>query len=355
MPNSSLLLIFSAILSIFLILILERELIKTSMALAYSSPDHFAYNVMKGPGYLAVVAGEVIHIVKCVPVEVKIQHGGACFNQLQVERNNETWFMTPRTHILIKRGTQVPCSHTLPAYYKIDGFWYKILPRPIETIAPSIMQTYTKSNWEYKQPASLAVSGIYTDKDLTKLRERIIFPLERPALLNTLARGMTGQTVYSHGDNILNLFDEDAYERIVESAWSKIWGKFLTFGTVSAGFIAIMLIVQFIKLLIDTVIRGYTLHRIYGWSIHLVGAIFASITALLVHLGNRNDEERTPPRPSVDPEVQETPLLDRTKPPPMIQSATAPSTVSPTQRMYPGVNTTLSPEQNAQFMHQLGC
>ena len=87
------------------------------------------------------------------------------------------------------------------------------------------MQTYTKSNWEYKQPASLTVRGIYTDKDLTKLRERIIFPLERPALLNTLTREITGQTVYSHGDNILNLFDEDSYEWIVEGAWSKIWGK----------------------------------------------------------------------------------------------------------------------------------
>ena len=55
--------------------ILERELIKTSMALAYSSPDHFAYNVMKSPDYLTVVDGEVINIVKCVPLEVKIQHG----------------------------------------------------------------------------------------------------------------------------------------------------------------------------------------------------------------------------------------------------------------------------------------
>ena len=74
-----------------------------------------------------------------------------------------------------------------------------------------------------------------------------------------------------------------------------MWSKFMTFGTISAGVIAIIMILQFCKLLIDTVIRGYTLHSIYGWSIKLLGAIFSSITSLLIHMGTSSDIEKILP------------------------------------------------------------
>ena len=187
---------------------LEREVIKNSLSIAVISPDEFAYSLIKGPGYMSVVAGEVVHVVKCLPVEVTIDHGENCYNQLQVSRNNETWYMSPRTHILLKRGTQIPCSHLLPSYYKINEVWYKIMPRPLEAIAPSIIQSQMVNDWEDKSPASLATSGIYTEKDLKKLRERINFPMERPALLNVLARGMSGIPLSETDDSIINLFDE---------------------------------------------------------------------------------------------------------------------------------------------------
>ena len=50
---------------------------------------------MKRPGHMAVVAGEVVHIVKFVPVEIKMKHGDGCFAVLQVTRNNQTFFLTP--------------------------------------------------------------------------------------------------------------------------------------------------------------------------------------------------------------------------------------------------------------------
>ena len=76
------------------------------MSIATQAPDGFAFDLMKGPGYMAVVAGEVVHIVKCVPVEIKMKHGDTCFAELQVTRNNQTFFLTPRTHVLKTRGTE---------------------------------------------------------------------------------------------------------------------------------------------------------------------------------------------------------------------------------------------------------
>ena len=223
---------------------------------------------------MSVIAGEVIHIVKCMSVEVTIEHGERCFNQLQVTRNNETWYVTPRTHILVKRGVQVPCSNLLPSFYKINEVWYKIMPSPTETLPHSIIQSQLVNDWEYKSPTSLASSGIYTEQDLSKIRDRINFPMERPAMLNSIARGMSGIPTSHPDDSIINLIDEKTLERLAEGTCNKVWSKFMSIGTASAGFIGLLLIAQFIKLLIDTIIRGYTLQKVYGWSIHLIGAIF---------------------------------------------------------------------------------
>ena len=84
-----------------------------------------------------------------------------------------------------------------------------------------------------------------------------------------------------------------------------MWNSFITFGTLSAGFIGVIIIFRMTKLIADTIIHGYALHTIYGWSIHLLVAIWSSVTNLLLHLGkankqgnNGNEEIRRPPESS---------------------------------------------------------
>lgn len=38
--------------------------VENSLALAVLCPDEFAYQMMKGPGCMAEVTGEVIHVIK---------------------------------------------------------------------------------------------------------------------------------------------------------------------------------------------------------------------------------------------------------------------------------------------------
>jgi len=51
------------------------------MRLAIHFSDEFANQIKKGPGYMAVISGEVVHIIKCTPVEVKIRHVKECYQQ----------------------------------------------------------------------------------------------------------------------------------------------------------------------------------------------------------------------------------------------------------------------------------
>lgn len=279
---------------------LESRLMQNALSIAARSPDIFAYHFMKGPGYMALLAGEVIHIIKCVPVEVKIAQTQECYEQLPVIRENVTYFLTPQTHILLREGTQITCNTLAPSMYHLEGAWYKILPKPIETLPPTVMKPQTKPTWKYVSPGAIAMSGIYTQADLDELRDHIMFPAERPAVINTVVRGIMGRSTLLSGGSISNLLDEASIQKIAVSAWHKFWGKFLIFGNVSAGLIGIYLCMRIVKLILDTLVHGYVLHTVYGWSLYLVGAIWDSLTQLLLHLGKKKSKK---------PDIQAVPIL----------------------------------------------
>ena len=266
---------------------LEQQVLRNSLTIATQLPDEFAYHLMKGPGYMAVVAGEVVHIVKCIPTEIKIRKTKECYLQLPITRGNQSLILSSRTHIIMKGGVQVDCNPIIPLMYRLDESWYRLTPAPIEAMFPTIMNPMTKPTWKYVQPGSLATSGIYTEEDLNNLRDHIMFPAERTAVLNTIARGVSGQPTLHQGISLTNLLDEESLNKIVDSTWNKMWSTFLTFGTASAGILGVFLIARGIKLAIDTIIHGYALHTIYGWSLYLLGSIWDSVTNLLLHLGRQ--------------------------------------------------------------------
>ena len=57
---------------------------------------------------------------------------------------------------------------------------------------------------------------------------------------------------------------------------------------ISSGIIMTLVICQFIKIIIDLIIRGCALHELYGWSMKLLGAFFSLVTHLLVVLNKEN-------------------------------------------------------------------
>lgn len=96
-------------------------MLKNHLAIATKSPDELAYYLMNEPGYMAVITGEVVHIIKCVSTEVKVRHVKECYMELPVSRGNKSFFLAPKTHILTKTGLQISCNRMIPAMYHIDN------------------------------------------------------------------------------------------------------------------------------------------------------------------------------------------------------------------------------------------
>ena len=75
--------------------ILEPQVFRNTLAFAIQSPDKFAHYLMEVPGYMSVIAGDVVHIVKFIPVEVKYRKTEECYPQLPVFRENQSFLLSP--------------------------------------------------------------------------------------------------------------------------------------------------------------------------------------------------------------------------------------------------------------------
>ena len=143
---------------------------------------------MKGPGYMSVIAGEVIHIAQCISVEVKYRKTEECYLELPVFRGNQSFFPSSRTHILTKSCIKTNCNSFLPPMHLFGETWIKLLSNPVESIAQTIAKPLIKATWKYSNPSSLATSLIYSQSDLDKLRDHIVFTVEKSSILNTIDR-----------------------------------------------------------------------------------------------------------------------------------------------------------------------
>jgi len=172
---------------------------------------------MKGPAYMAVTTREAVQIIKCIPVEVIIRKTEECYAELPVTVRNHSFFLTPKSRIITKIGNEKECSIELPTLYRIEDTWVQLTPNiQVRQIPPQQLKPMAALTWRYLTPGSLATSGIYSEADIEKLRSHIMFPAEKPALLNAIARGLTGHSMNTEGISVYNLLDENSLNRIVE-------------------------------------------------------------------------------------------------------------------------------------------
>lgn len=167
-----------------------------------------------------------------------------------------------------------------------------LTPKPAAVMPPQTIELLTKPTWKCIHTEHLAENGIYSTVDLSRLREHIMFPIEQPTLINNFAKAAAGHRVPPSRISITNLLDDNTFDFITKSTSEKIFEGFLQFGSpLTAGLIGIWIVIKIVMIVADTLIHGYALHTVYGWSIHLLGAVFSSITNLLLHLVGQPTEE----------------------------------------------------------------
>ena len=141
---------------------------------------------------------------------------------------------TKNVYILVKTGTIVDCDTIIPPYYKIDESWINLLPKPrmVEKNITTFKSRISR-DWEPEKLNSLATSGIYSQQDLEKFEERLLFPLEKKAIVNTITR-ITQSSSSVKEDFMKNLLTETTLTNIAENTGKKIVEKYEEYGMITS-------------------------------------------------------------------------------------------------------------------------
>lgn len=132
---------------------LERKALQTMLAISTISPAEFAYTYMASPGFTAVQLGEVVHVIKCVPVETTVRHTNKCYKEMAVTYNNKSVFLTPRSRLVQQYGTEVDCDNIVTSQFRLDGQWYALgkmthqVPDPL-ALTPEPISEWSVSTWD---------------------------------------------------------------------------------------------------------------------------------------------------------------------------------------------------------------
>lgn len=261
----------------------ERQNLKTMLSLAYIAPNVFAYEYMRKPGFTAVQAGEVIHLVQCVPVPVTPRENTECTIEYPVLWQNESFFVTPRNHLLQRKGTPVPCSSHLTPEYQFGNQWYSLNLNMMKTVEPKQLSPKKRQQWNDLNLGNLMTAGIYTYDQIAKLRKQIMFSHERRAMGERIMGALNNEQVDTRGIASGFLLDKQVIAKTVKDFWLKTWGWMRFAAEFSSVFMTIYLIIRILIYIGNSVLRCKVLHSLFGTSFYLLGSLFSGLFGYMVH------------------------------------------------------------------------
>jgi hypothetical protein len=261
----------------------ERKSLQIMITQAMSNPVEFAYDYYHGPGYTAIVKGEVIYLVKCHPTPVTIRETQKCYNSLPVLVNNQSMFLTPRTRIMTPVGEEVECISAVPSGFFILGKWYFSQSKLIHQEAPNEVRPNTRLVWHYNDAHELAKSGIYSDQELEKLRKQLLAPITKEAITSVISQVLDGSSIAPTDLSFHKLIDQASLEVIASDILDKFWGWMRFVGNWTSGCIGVYVVWKFLKYLFDVILNTKILYDMFGWSISLVASVSTAISKYIIH------------------------------------------------------------------------
>lgn len=267
--------------------LVHREVIKNRLLMAPLTPNAVSSIIKQQLGYVGRVLGEVLYIMKCTPKVVHIRRTDSCYHELPITVNNESFFMTPLTHLIQKYAEQVECSAATPPLYYIDEKWVGLTPHPVIQHAPTILTIEEEIKLEFKPIQPLGSSGLYTQEEIAKVQKTLMFGRERAAVENIIVRKIAGRETDSQGYSTVHLFDAQEIKKLAVSTLTQVWGWFTDVGMVMSGFIGFYVILRILKYIIGVVLNGFALYKTVGCGIAVLASLWNTLAMLILHKHNK--------------------------------------------------------------------
>lgn len=275
---------------------LERMTLYNKLNVARYHPHTLGNLIDNEPGYMSVVAGEVMYVTKCQMVSVQVRKVHSCFNNLPILYNNKSLFMEPFSRIIMNTSMEIPCSPVTPPMYRVEQNWYTMNPFMSKAFNPNVIKPkMSPSSWKYENLHDLMVSGIYSADSMDKYREFMNFPLVRLEANSFITAKLTHSSAYIDSDmNGIDLIGMDTIRNTGKELIKDLLGWASSIGIFGGFMWIIIMCYKIITKLCSTAVNGITLYNVFGCGFFLLASVMTSCTHYLLAFKQRKngrDEE----------------------------------------------------------------
>ncbi|AOR51379.1 putative glycoprotein [Gambie virus] len=263
----------------------NNRITQNLMTLALLSPKEFAF-AYGGAGCTSVTRGEVVYVAKCPPVVVyPNRQVKGCFNELPVSYKNESYFMSPRSRILLKIGTPVDCLADMRPKFKLQEGWYYSSPDGLsETIPP---RTISVDPIEFEFLDSIKVrEGMYDSDLVEKYQRAIVSPVVRDIMTTRVVSAIAGDSDLPAGYQMSSAFNPLDYSNIkkeVGGFWDKFSITAKSSGSWFGFFIMVFAIYKCIIYTLGCLLNYRELKKEVGCLLAIPLCLVEAITNLILH------------------------------------------------------------------------
>ena len=250
---------------------LNREILRTKLALVMTNQDMVAPLLPLSKGTFARVMGEAIHTFKCKEINVELADAGYCTNELPVSYEGQIKFLEPITRVLITTPVrQLQCSEALAPYYEWKpGTWISLPHRHVKKTPKTIELMKLQNEESFRTIKSVSEGGLYTQKEINDARKFLMFPEKRSRVITELVHRALKEGDSDRPDFDL-LLSPDHFKKATQATLQRIWGKFLVFGQATAGLMGIYLICMIVKVILSQILNTLHIYKMAGFTWKLV-------------------------------------------------------------------------------------
>lgn len=277
----------------------DAKIISTTLSLAKLDPNSLGLSIFNQPGYFTKLSGEVAYILKCQPHMVKIRKSHGCFNEIPIFYDEKEAYLSPRSRLIVEKGTTVECDDFFPSVFNLNNRWFLISDGKLQsTSPPKNVEVSQTNNWNFLPVKDIGIRGIYSPEDVEGWKNSVNEPLSQLAQEKNLYSLLTGKPGAKWSDSsILSILAttefNDAVTRITEPL-SFFKNRFIDLGQFVSGCIGIFVIFKAVKFVLNLMFNTYLLNETFGCSFLQLFAWWDSVTHYLIynHAAKKKESEK---------------------------------------------------------------
>ena len=273
----------------------KRQIIRNKLQILRMLPPGQPGLISFDPPVVGIVMGEIIYMLKCRKVEVKLRATKTCFAEIPIMYGTTEMCMDPMSKIVQPSCRPIPCSTILkPAFFDMRGQWTSYGTKFASIHTPAdypINSSFSTLTW--KSITTYEDGGLYNPDDVKDMLE-LLYQNKKIETVNSI------MTDHAHLDNRGGItIDSDIIGIVLDKYKNKLMQVFKTIqkiGNFISSFFGFYIMILLIKYVFNRAVDFATFRKLMSAPLMCIALLCPSVvryrTGVEMHRRyNRSDSE----------------------------------------------------------------